>query len=719
MNRKFLIFGVVLFCQNIIIHADECSVYSCSQLTPDTDKQCTFGNTCESYYTSCEQVPVGSCEIETKVKNIPLLKKCVRNEAGTACELKERVCSEYTATSPIGFECENLPTSTTGTYCITNKYGYCKEESGCPTTSSGCTDHYPLTDDKKWNHLNICKVKGDQCSSEPKLCNEMLDVEKTGIYGELCENLSTSDSLKKKCFGPDSNCEEKFIRCEYSDEAHCTETSNYIEDNNIYKCEYKNDECKKVRKLCSDFLEKTTCEEYIPENTSKKCVFKRITSVDSNALKCHELDKTCAGYSNSEGTKDENICKAIEEDSYHHCVFNSNTCSNTPNKCSDYNSNSAQCNEVHLNETYKCEYDNEENKCIEVRQYENCNLYTGNDRIVCETKITPPETNKRCILKNDKECVSVPKECESYNLEPNPHNEYECINNYKPLDENKKCVFVGSTCQGAPKYEYCSDFTGTETGFACSDIVPKNNGENYSIKCEIKESKCMRVEGPCSDGNNEGPEKCSLIIPKDSKKKCIYKYDTNQCLEEYKTCKDYNDDLSVEVINSGTCTSITSDDGKKCKYGSSTTRGTCTSDEIYKCDATFNTNTFHSACVSIKLSDISKKCEYLNGECTKIEKKCLELVFNGNEAGIEDICKSAEVSQNDKKCIISSDKTHCLEVDSSLIIEEDIKTSEASKEESKNGENNNNPQETPENEPDSGKDICLNTLVIMILCLLF
>ena len=112
--------------------------------------------------------------------------------------------------------------------------------------------------------------------------------------------------------------------------------------------------------------------------------------------------------------------------------------------CNDniYKNAPVLCDSVRLNATYRCLYNESkstDNKCVESINYDDCDKYKGNDILICK-KIILPESNKRCILKNDKECVSVPKEFHEYK----GYNEYECINNYKPLDENYKCVFVDS-----------------------------------------------------------------------------------------------------------------------------------------------------------------------------------------------------------------------------------------------------------------------------------
>ena len=719
MIKKFLQFATLLVSQNLIICADECSVFSCSQLSAETGQACTYtftgsSDVCESYYTSCEGLTSEDCS-SVKV-NLTPTQKCQWNasaQGGGKCEIKQSECSDYTSAVP-PVPCESLKAST-NKYCITVE-PFCVEESGCPADSETCTSHKPLDSNHKWDHLKICKATDNNgCESKLKLCTDFED------NGDECSKLSTSDNSKKKCFlDSDNHCVEKCAVCECytgdNSDNGCEAISDYIEDKNIYKCAFQNT-CQKKRKECSDFNDMTSCQNYSPEDSSKRCIYTTISSL----AKCYELPKKCADLNTLTNIKDESHCKAIIEDPYSECAWESNSCVRKENKCELDTHNSAEnCDNFFIDNAHKCKFI--DGSCVKVDYYTNCNLYTGNDGTICQ-KIIPPESNKRCILQNDKQCVSVPKECESYS----GRSEYECINNYKPLDENYKCVFKGGKCEKDLKYqkEYC--YQGDSS--TCATIIPKNNGENYSIKCEMKDSICVRVEKTCSDYTEGDSEICSSIIPKDQNKKCILR--NYQCVEEYKTCKAYNDDTSVNSIEQTKCESIISNDGKKCKYtaGQSGGRATCTSDTTNKCDNTFSYTavSLSSACASIKLSDISKKCYFSsNGECLSRSKTCLELVFNGNEEGIENMCKSAETSVDGKKCIISSDKRHCFEVDNSLVIEDEPSDpgENGNTNDSTNGNGNDSNQlegteGTDESKPDSGKTIYLNSLIAMILFLLF
>ena len=85
------------------------------------------------------------------------------------------------------------------------------------------------------------------------------------------------------------------------------------------------------------------------------------------------------------------------------------------------------------------------------------------------------------------------------------------------------------------------------------------------------------------------------------------------------------------------------------------------------------------------------------------------------------ICQAAGTHNTEKKGIISSDKTYCIEVDKSFIIEDnsnDNSWNNYSNEGNSNNNNNNN-QQGQTNNKDSGKNIYINSLLIIKFFLLF
>ena len=731
MNRKLLLFTILFVCESLINSAyDDCSAFTCSKLKVETGEKCYLtGSKCQVHNDDCTKLTT-QADCESNILFKELKSKCSWD---TTCKKADRKCADYSPVSSLGVVCKELKTTDdTSKICVLNG-NTCKEELkseyGCSSTENeaNCKAQIPIDGNNKIEPLKKCVLKGTTCSSELKECEDHTELDD-------CVSLLTSDNTKKKCFLEEQadnslKCKEKNIKCEgYNDDVKnendrlsedCAAIIPYIDNSNIdvdSKCELIDKKCKTVKKKCEEISNPITCINHKLDDDKKRCVYKS---------GCIEQFKTCALYDAQTTGKDNTGCEAIEEDSSHKCVFTSSSkCENTLKKCVDYNSDSTSCNLISLNNTHKCAYVGSE--CIE--QYKTCNLYTENDRIKCET-IIPPEENMRCILKEDSKCESVPRDCEEHTED----NEYECINNYKPLDENYICVFnnakeSGKKCEKRLKYEYeyCSYYSGTDETI-CSSIIPKNKGEKYSIKCKIEDNKCQRIEKPCSDGNTA--QECSLIIPKNSKKMCIFKKTsetTSECIEDYKTCEDFNNDKDDKETNptnlEAKCKGIISIDGKKCKYTAPTgteTRGTCSGED--KSCSGFDSDEFGNACISIPLNDITKKCVYESGDCKLETKSCSELVFNGNESGIEEKCNKAKVSDKNNVCISSSDKKSCIEVDKSIApASPTTKPNGGSQNNEKSGSNaGTNKGQEQETDNNFGKEIYLNKLLIIILCLLF
>ena len=690
MNRKLLLFTILFICQNLINSAyDDCSAFTCSKLAPEPGLKCDLiQNQCQSHYEDCSTIDNENTCNSNLLKDLKL--KCSWDASKTPkCQTIPRICSEYSSLMAYGVTCNSLAASATNKKCILVG-GSCVEEEGCTGDNTSCSTHKPLLTTGDWDHLNKCEIDSEEsCSPAEKTCSDYI----LNDDDEYCESFKASDPNKKKCFlidGASKQCVDQYITCEaYNAETTksqtgCEAVSPYINDKHS-KCHYDEENmCSTIKKACEDITDPITCVEHTLDNNKKRCVYKGLVTG------CIEQFKTCALYNEHETSKNKDGCEAIEEDLTHKCVYTTTT---------EGGVSTSTC----------------ENKS----KYQPCTTYTGKDRKECESII--PSENMRCIFKDDSQCVSAPLECEQYT----GNDEYECVNNYKPLDENYKCVFRGS-CIKVLKFEYEYCYLGNSDN--CATIQPKNKGENYSIKCsyDSDSQKCIRIEKSCSDGNGNDAALCASIILKDSKKKCILIGTT--CTEEYKTCNDYNSDTSITTINSGICTGITSIDGKKCQYEEPDEvggRGTCSG--IAKPCGEFDSTKFQIACVSIPLNDITKKCVYESGDCKLETKSCSELVFNGNESGIEEKCKSAKVSDENNVCILSSDKKYCIEVDKSKTPKDTTSpTTKPNSGSDNSGTNANSGTNTNSgtnngqgNDNNSGKEIYLDKLLIIILCLLF
>ena len=750
MNRKLLLFTILFVCQSLIHSAyDDCSAFTCSKLKVETGEKCYLtGSKCQVHKDDCTKIDSEE-ECNSNILFNELKYKCFWDE--TSCTRVDRKCADYSPNLDVA--CKDLKTTDNTKICVLDgETETCSEKLksayGCSSTDSeaSCKAQIPIDENNKIEPLKKCVLTGTTCSSELKYCEDHTEIDD-------CVSLLTSDNTKKRCFleqiDDNYKCNEKYIKCEgyiydetkADNQEKCEsitpfiiESNNLIEDQHS-KCVWESNKCTTVKKTCEDIILVTgetlnddrvdICKTHAPSDALTQCYIK--------GTLCKTQYKTCKDYNDNVPVdkKKSEDCLDIVEDSSHKCVFTEETkkCENKLKECDKDGTSAATCDLINLNDTHKCAYVGSE--CIE--QYKNCNLYNGNDIVKCET-IIPPEKNMRCILKDDSQCVSVPRECGEYTGKG--INEYECINNYKPLDENYKCVFSNGACTKTLKIEneYC--YLGDKD--TCELIKPKKNkDDNYSIKCSYDEDngKCIRIEKPCSDGKSA--KECSLIIPKNSKKMCIYKKkdaSNSECIEDYKTCEDFNndeDDKETEATNlEAKCKGIISIDGKQCKYTpptGTTTRGTC-SGEAKSCSG-FKSDEFENACINIPLNDITKKCVYESGDCKLETKFCSELVFSGNESGIEEKCNKAKLLDENNVCISSSDKKSCIEVDKS-IAPKDTASPTTTK---PNGDSQNNEKpgtntgtntgtnkgQDQETDNNFGKEIYLNKILIIILCLLF
>ena len=701
MNRKFLFFTLLIICENLINSAyDDCSAFSCSSLSAGNNNQiCLYSSTgCKAYFKECSELGESDCKKETIISDLKY--KCEWDATTSACVKKERPCSEYSIVSPYGATCFSLKAVTENTKCYFDG-STCKEEGCIGDTEVVCEGHFPIDDNGQVDGMKRCYLDGTTCKSKDRECSKY-----DSNLGVECYKLKAL-TANTKCYLDGSTCKEE--GCIGDTEVVC-EGHFPIDDkgkkDEFKKCVFQNG-CSTTLKPCTE-MSKELCPNHVLADPKKKCYVK--------GNNCEEQYKTCKDYNDiTQAQRNKDDCEDIIIEGSLKCKFNSNKVCEIP-KCEDRDANT--CNLIGPDDTHKCEYIDE--KCIEVEIYKTCSLYKGNDRRICEL-IKPSESNMKCILKEDSECVLVQKECEDYNGAG--INEYECINNYKPLDDNFKCSFISNACVSQPKY--CSYYKGS-TPSECESIIPINNSEKYSIKCsyDTTKNKCVRKPKLCGDAGSE--QECPLIIPEDSTKKCIYK--ESECIEEYKTCEEYNNDQNVDTIVEDTCKKITSIDGKICKYEAGTTSRHICKGETQVCNNDLVLTSFPTLCGSIPLNNFGQKCEYKDGVCQKIEKNCKDIVFNQNVSNKKEICKSAPVEGQNNVCIIRPDNSGCIEIDSSMAPkEEQNNPTTSSKGNSQNQSNNNKNGQGQQGQTNvgtqqddnSGKKIYLNKLLIIILCLLF
>ena len=231
----------------------------------------------------------------------------------------------------------------------------------------------------------------------------------------------------------------------------------------------------------------------------------------------------------------------------------------------------------------------------------------------------------------------------------------------------------------------CGDYYGEDKSI-CESIQPR---QVYNSKTFDKNSKCVLVEKEgyfscetqpkqCSDAKDV--MECSLTAASNDKKRCVYT--ENKCVEQYKTCEDY--EASENVLDKATCESIliADDNLNKCVFtaGANGAKGTC--EKTRKSCSDFNFGHIYDKCLALKSNfdyNDTTQCTFSNNVCKTEVKSCFDLDY-ANKAN-EEICKNAKTSSNNVKCVFQQENKYtqgCLEVNN---VEAQIKYAEKEDEE--------------------------------------
>lgn len=680
---------------------DECSSLKINtEGTDESTKRCALNENrvCGVHYKECTTIQNNDNNLCDN--NIPTdeKKKCVWDSTG--CKSQDRKCSDYTVINAYlgSTTCSSLAHATEKKCILNGITKQCEEKPSCEdykgSTPSECNNNTPI--DKNKDNLDISNLykcafdpnrEEDMCFQTLKLCEDY----EAGYNN--CKDLHTYDLNKKRCF-LDGTCKEVYIGCGLGTEGNCTGTIPYkIDENNEivqdihFKCEWSGTSCQLKERECNDDLivnDQTLClaHTFTDSNKSnKKCIY------DSTS-KCKEVYKTCELYEQNENTKTQNGCEEIYP-TYEpkKCIFTEATttpvvpakCQTKERECEEGKNSVVTCEAIKAsNSTHYCRWSG--SSCEE--HYRNCK--TTSDRLECEKNI-PYDKNKECILVHDSRCELATK-------------------------QNQEQV-----------YHYCSDYKESDANI-CGSIIPlTESGEpySYSVKCKIKENKCVLAEPKCDGINNE--LQCFATILKDPNKICVYDNDItkeNKCIEQYKDCSTFeaNKNEVEESKRKDMCEGLI---GQKCSY----TSNTCTAIPV-ECDH-FNENLLsESPCTILtnSITDKANKCVYdvKNGKCLDVPKTCSELgTFpNGVESDEkESICKRAEVREADKKCIVKEDGTGCKLVDNSQNPGQSDQTNPGQTGESSVSSSSKDNSES--DKPNSARGQYLSKIVIIILCLLF
>ena len=190
-------------------------------------------------------------------------------------------------------------------------------------------------------------------------------------------------------------------------------------------------------------------------------------------------------------------------------------------------------------------------------------------------------------------------------------------------------------------------------------------------KCVLEENEgsftCVQKPKECKDAKDA--RECIEIKISKENKRCVYF--KNNCIEQYKTCEDYQD--SEDVLDKDTCESIISADADsnnvistKCVYtaGVGGNKGTCKTTP--KTCSDFNIGVLYDKCLNLKsynkYTDVTQ-CSFSDKVCKTEMKSCFGL--HHSSYATEENCKNAKTSSTNLKCdYLPKDENHrkCIEV---------------------------------------------------------
>lgn len=549
---------------------------------------------------------------------------------------------------------------------------------------------------------------------------------------------------------------------EYFEEVKSLLCHSLVANDNTETCLYSNNKCTSGRIY-------TNCEEYKVDDgqtiDSKKCssinlpAGKEAKMCEAQTNKCVEVDRKCKDYVVGGAA-----CSSLQAgDEKKRCLLFNNKCEAHYKKCEDITSQSECSKNLPLSSEYtgdikysKCFWDTDssckpaERKCSEYKNYEDylqsnslyckdlktdsssnnicildskgncydalgdCTAYKGKEETEC-IKYKPIDTNTNLLLNNykcaidtDEACVHKPKECSDYK-----EGEVSCQNlitkdsskTYCGLDNNKKCVEKYKTCSS---YNDLIPDTTKRKSDECTAIVPVNVVDFpgitvNDIKCVFEGSQCKEKKKECKEYNTKSScESHSSALDSYSSKICVFK--KNECKEQYNTCEDY-EESGEEQKTKDVCESILEDSlYQKCVFtdngnGAITCRTKTRGCNEFSLGKLQNLCTEYNSLYSLKHNE---KCVYNNGVCTQTARNCVDILIDSdlNTENKEKLCNSGITGKN-KICTLNGDKNKCIEKENP----------NCEKCPSQNSSDNNNDQ-------NSGKEIYLNKLLILILCLL-
>ena len=697
MDKKLLLaFQVFLLIQFAISDGDLCTSQFegeksslCSQLSSD-DQFCFFiDNECKNWYKECSDYNPGSNFDENVCTRIQpssnKLKKCKVETAADgkkSCVQTDKACSDFTDKT-----CLDLDLGEDKRCVFINEK--CEEHSySCSgLEKSKCSQNIPSSNAQKC----IWKDDNTGCGEEPRKCADYIVYsEKTKNNLECKNHQITTGTKDRLCVLYEDKCLELYESCQKAEtEEACINNLPLTKDNNdeniIYyltKCVWDGG-CKAQARLCSDY--KKIVNSYVPIYCSLYKSEKEHTTclMNEEKDKCEEVADSCENYNLMVAEKDrtEEGCKSSLCGAGKKCVLENKQCKEVKLECGDFTSKYECLNYDPGKEGKKCIFKN--NLCVE--EYKDCQAYNDlvseadRKKADCESIYSFMDNYKtyKCVFSDSKLCEREQvRKCSDYT-----GSDAEECQSYPTEYNYQACVYTDNKCVEKTNfvYSFCEDYYGEDKSI-CESIQPRVSGTrtiDKNSRCvfggEEGYFSCKKQPKQCSDAKDV--IECSSTELSNNKKRCVYI--EKNCVEQYKTCEDY--EASENVLDKATCESIiiADDNLSKCVFtaGASGAKGTCR--KTRKSCSDFNIGHIYDKCLALDSNhdyNDTTQCTFSNNICKTELKSCFGLYYSGDAN--EEICKNAKTSNPNVKCVFQQENKYtkrCLEVNN---VEAQIKYAE-------------------------------------------
>ena len=221
-----------------------------------------------------------------------------------------------------------------------------------------------------------------------------------------------------------------------------------------------------------------------------------------------------------------------------------------------------------------------------------------------------------------------------------------------PYNQLYKCSYIDNKCTQVLKD--CSGYIKGKT-----DCMSLSAGDSSKI-CALKNGNCVPTQKICSEFTSgvEDPDFCLTLNTSNDKKICIYSSEKKGCVEKYKQCKYYEEDVFVDNRKKEECESIEYYDDSKGKFDISyncvfdSYRNTCTKNDKECSDITDK-----KSCFSHPLNKPNMECVYVNGICKEQNEDC-EFTDYNNCGSVTIFNEYKEVDYT-KECVWNWDFGDC------------------------------------------------------------